>query len=83
MDFAAVANLGVAGFAILVMWWKDQASTKERDMHAKQLDAREQAFHKLENEVRGEISAQLAASTSALRDNAKIMEHVIERLTKQ
>lgn len=82
MDISSVANLGVAGFAILIMWWKDQASAKERDAHARQLDAREQAFHKLENEVRTEISAQLASSTAALRDNAKIMEHVIKRLTK-
>ncbi|HEY1747833.1 MAG TPA: hypothetical protein VGG11_13860 [Xanthobacteraceae bacterium] len=74
MDLSAIANLGVAGFAILIMWWKDQA-------HARQLDERDKAFRVLEEEVRTNITAQLISSTSALQNNSKVMERVLDKLT--
>lgn len=70
-----VTNLGVAGFAILVIWWVYQDSQNRND-------AKDEAFRTLEKEVRTEITTQLIASTSALRDNAKIMERVIERISR-
>lgn len=82
MDVSSIANLGVAGFAILIMWWKDQAQTKERQAHAQQLDDRDKAFRSLEKEVRTQITAQLASSTSALHENSKVMERVLDKMTK-
>jgi hypothetical protein len=82
MDFSAIANLGVAGFAILIMWWKDQAQIKKDEVHAKQLDERDRAFRNLEKEVRTQISAQLASSTSALHENSKVMERVLDKLAR-
>lgn len=66
-------SLGVAGFAILVMWWmyKDSAG---------RLDKKEDALHALEKEVRTEITTQLIASTTTIRDNLKIMEHLVQKL---
>ena len=46
------------------------------------LDKKDEAFRSLEREVRTEITTQLIASTSALRDNAKIMERVIDRISQ-
>jgi hypothetical protein len=82
MDISAIANLGVAGFAILIMWWKDQAQAKEREAHASQLDDRDKAFRSLEKEVRTQITAQLASSTSALHENSKVMERVLDKMSR-
>ena len=68
MDITAVTNLGVAGFAILVMWWGYQAS-------AKRIDERDIAFRALEKEVREKIMTQL-------NENTRIFERVMERLGK-
>jgi hypothetical protein len=86
-------SLGVAGFAIFVMWWMYQSAAAERQRNDERMDAKDQAhrermdkrdeeFRKLNEEVRTDISLQLAASTSALGNNAKIMEHVIDKLNK-
>jgi hypothetical protein len=86
-------SLGVAGFAIYIMWKMYQASAEERKrnderMDAKdavqraRLDVKDEEFRKLNEQVRTDISAQLAASTSALGSNAKIMERVIDKLSK-
>ena len=86
-------SLGVAGFAILIMWWMYDASAKERArndermdakdaLHRQQSDKKDDEFKKLNEQVRSDISVQLAASTSALGNNTKIMERVIDKLNK-
>ena len=86
-------SLGVAGFAILVMWWMYQSAAGERQRNDVRMDTKDQAhrermdkkddeFRKLSEQVRTDISLQLAASTSALGNNTKIMERVIDKLNK-
>jgi hypothetical protein len=77
MDVGAISNLGVAGFAIWVMWLMYKAAAAERLRYDERMDAKDQDFRALEKEVRTEITVQLAASTTALRDNAKVMEKLI------
>jgi hypothetical protein len=75
-------NLGVAGFALLIMWWMYQSAAAERKAYDERLDKRDENYRALEREVRTEISAQLISATSAVRDNSKIMERVIQTLSK-
>ena len=78
MDVASVVNLGIGGFAILVMWWMYDSNTKERNKHDEaalrerqhyiaQLTEREIAFRKLEEHVRDKIMAQLNENTTAFQ----------------
>lgn len=75
------------------MWKMYQSSADERKRNDERMDIKDQAhrdrmdvkdaeFRKLNEQVRTDISAQLAASTSALGNNAKIMERVIDKLNK-
>lgn len=84
-------SLGVAGFAILIMWWMYSSSAEERKRndermdekdkaHRERLDKKDEEFKKLNEQVRSDISLQLAASTSALGSNTKTMERVIDKL---
>jgi len=73
-------NLGVAGFAILVMWWMYQSAAAERRAYDERLDKRDDNYRQLEREVRTEISAQLLSATSAVRDNTALLGRVIEKL---
>ena len=82
MDAAAVANLGIGGFAILVMWWMYQSAANDRKRNDERLDKKDDHFRALENEVRTNITAQLMASTSALHENSKVMERVVDKMTK-
>jgi hypothetical protein len=77
MDINAISNLGVAGFAIWIMWLMYKAAAAERQRYDERMDSKDKDFRKLEQEVRTEITVQLAASTTALRDNAKVMEKLI------
>ena len=63
-----VIQLGVAGFAILVMWWMYQSSSSR-------LDKAYDDHKSLEREVRDKIMGQLAQNTNAL-------ERVINHLSK-
>ena len=74
------------------MWKMYQASAEERKRNDERMDAKDavqrarldikdEEFRKLNDQVRTDISAQLAASTSALGNNAKIMERVIDKLS--
>lgn len=60
-----LSNLGVAGFAILVMWWMYQSSSNR-------LDKKEEDFRLLEKEVRDKIMEQLNKNTSAFE---KVLSH--------
>lgn len=77
MDIASVVNLGIGGFAILVMWWMYQANRQERKEHfdafVAQLTEREISFRNLEREVRDRIMTQL-------NENTRLFEKVIERM---
>lgn len=75
-------NLGIAGFAILVMWWMYDSSVSERKANDERLDKKDTQFRELEKEVRTEITAQLVASTSAMAENSKVMERVVDKLAK-
>lgn len=77
-----VINLGVAGFALLIMWWMYQSAGAERKAYDERLDRRDENYRALEKEVRTEISAQLISATSAVSANSKIMERVIHELSK-
>lgn len=63
-----VIQLGVAGFAILVMWWMYQSSSTR-------LDKAYEDHKALEKEVRDKIMGQLGQNTNAL-------ERVINHLSK-
>jgi len=80
MDLTAVTNLGTAGFAILVMWWMYQHAGDERKRHDDRLDKKDDAFNKLNDEVRTQITVQLQASTSTLRDNMQMMQKLAQHL---
>jgi hypothetical protein len=75
-------NLGVAGFAILVMWWMYQAAAAERQRNDERLDARDAKYNVLQENVRGEVMATLIAATSTNKEAVKVMERVLERLSK-
>lgn len=74
MDISPVVNLGIGGFAILVMWWMYQSSAKERNEHFK-------AFRELEKEVRDTVMSQLSQNTEAMKEGAKTMERVLTLLS--
>lgn len=78
----AALNLGTAGFAILVMWWMYQSASNERKRNDERLDEKDRDFRSLEKEVRTNITAQLMTSTSALHENSKVMERVVDKLSK-
>lgn len=80
MDFSTISNLGVAGAAILVMWWMYQSAAAERKRNDDRLDERDVQYRTLEREVRTEISAQLAAATSTIGQNQQVMERVLDKL---
>lgn len=80
MDLSTISNLGVAGAAILVMWWMYQSAAGERKANDERLDARDAQYRALEREVRTEISAQLAAATSTIGQNQQVMERVLDKL---
>lgn len=68
MDLSTVTNLGVAGFAILVMWWMFQANSKR-------IDERDTALRALEKEVRDRIMSQL-------NENTRVFTEVLRHFTK-
>lgn len=82
MDVASVVNLGIGGFAILVMWWMYDSNTKERNRHdeaaqierahyIQQMTERELAFRQLEEKVRDKVMTQL-------NENTKVFQSVLE-----
>jgi hypothetical protein len=75
MDLGIIAQLGVAAFAILVMWWMYDSATKERNEHFK-------AFRELESDIRNKISVQLMENTNAMLEHSKIMETVVHILSR-
>jgi hypothetical protein len=77
MDLSSITNLGVAGFSIWIMWLMYKSAAEERKANDSRMDLKDLEFRKLEKEVRTEITAQLAASTTALRDNTKVIEQLI------
>jgi hypothetical protein len=85
MDVGTITNLGVAGFAIFVIW-------KMSDRHAKQLDDRDRSARTFEESVRRSLLAALekstealTASTQGLADSTKVMAAIapiMERVMK-
>lgn len=61
-----VIQLGVAGFAILVMWWMYQSSSSR-------LDKAYDDHKSLEREVRERIMSQLNANTTAFE---RVIDHI-------
>ena len=61
-----LSNLGVAGFAILVLWWMYQSSSAR-------LDKAYDDHKTLEREVRDKIISQLDRNTVAFE---RIMDHL-------
>lgn len=61
-----LSNLGVAGFAILVLWWMYQSSSAR-------LDKAYDDHKALEREVRDKIISQLDRNTVAFE---RIMDHL-------
>lgn len=73
-------NLGVAGFAILVMWWMYQSAAAERRRNDERLDRRDEKYEALQKEVRGEIMATLVAATTTNKEAMQVMKRVLDRL---
>lgn len=61
-----LSNLGVAGFAILVLWWMYQSSSSR-------LDKAYDDHKALEKEVREKIISQIDRNTVAFE---RIMDHI-------
>lgn len=83
MDVASIVNLGIGGFAILVMWWMYDSNTKERNRHDEaatnershyiaQMTEREVAFRQLEEKVRDKVMTQLNENTKAFQ---RVLDH--------
>lgn len=68
-------SLGVAGFAMLLLWmvYKDCMA---------RLDRKDEAFRELEREVRTEITTALVAATSTIAGAQKVMERVLDKLSR-
>lgn len=75
-------NLGVAGFTTLILWKMYKSAAEERKRYEERSDKKEESFRALEEQVRTNITAQLTASTSALYENSKLMERVIDKISK-
>lgn len=73
MDLNVIGQLGIGGFAILVMWWMYDSSQKERNEHFK-------AFRDLEADIRNKFSAQLMQNTAALLENSKVMQKIVDQI---
>jgi hypothetical protein len=73
-------SLGVAGFAILIMWWMYQSAAAERGRYDDRMDTKDLAFRALEREVRTEITTQLIASTATNTATQRVMERVLDKL---
>ena len=69
MDVGSIVNLGIGGFALLVMWWMYQSAQMERKEHF-------ESFRQLEREVRDKILTQL-------NENTKAFERVLDHFGKQ
>lgn len=82
MDFAPVVNLGIGGFAILVMWWMYQSARDERKANDERLDVRDNTMRTLEADIRNKFSIQLMENTNAMLEHSKVMKTVIELLNK-
>jgi hypothetical protein len=91
MDLGIVAQLGVAAFAILVMWWivsnnseerkrHDAEMAEERKSHLDALREKEHAFRQLESDIRNKFSTQMMENTNAMLEHSKIMRQVAELL---
>lgn len=80
MDFSTISNLGVAGAAIMVMWWMYQSAAQERKLNDERLDKRDEQYRALEKEVRTEITTQLITSTATNAATQKVMERVLDKL---
>lgn len=66
-DYAQlIQSLGVSGFAILVMWWMYQSSSKR-------LDKAYDDHKALEREVRERIMTQLNQNTNAFE---RVIDHI-------
>lgn len=73
-------NLGVAGFAILVMWWMYQSAAEERKRNDERLDKRDVKYDVLQEKVRSEITTTLIAATSTNKEAMQVMERVLDHL---
>lgn len=93
MDLGVYAQLGIAGFAILVMWWMYDSNTKERARHDTEMGAerlrneeriekKENAYRLLGEDIRNKVSAQLMESTNAMTEHAQVMKAVVQELAR-
>ncbi len=73
MEIAEVVNLGIGGFAILVMWWMYKSAQEERTKHF-------DAMRALESEIRNKMATQLQENANAMLEHSKIMQTVVELL---
>lgn len=86
-DAGIVTNLGVSGFSLWILWMvqkmhaqrmkeKDEEMAKERDDFMDRIDARDEAFRKLESDVRNNLA-------TTLMENNNIMKQAILYLSKR
>lgn len=72
----SIANLGVAGFAIFVMW-------KMYETSGKQLQKGQEELRDLEKEVRTSITGQLMENTKVMERTTTVMERVVDMLNRK
>lgn len=82
MDITTISNLGIGGFAILVMWWMYRSAQEARQKNDDRLDKRDEGMRILESDIRNKFSAQLMENTNAMLEHSKIMHKVVDLLSK-
>ncbi len=82
----AIPEVGIAGFAIYVMWQMQQSHIKREEvkdeLFIKQMNERENAFRDLEREARTSLSKQLNESTQALTHSTSIISRALDHLER-
>jgi hypothetical protein len=82
MEWTWIVNLGIGGFAILVMWWMFQASGKERERHDARMDKLMGSFRELEHDVRDKVMGLLMQNSKVMQENTKTIERVLDHLRR-
>jgi len=87
-DLSTIAsNLGLAGFAMFILWKmaimfvqrekeKDAMHAREREEWAKRFDVKDEAFRKLESDIRNTFAVNLM-------ENGNIIKQAIIHLSKK
>lgn len=82
MDFSTIKELGLTGANLVVIWMIYQSAQKERTVNDQRLDKRDETMRLLEHDIRNKFSTQLMENTNTMLQHSKIMERVMDVLSK-